>query len=82
MSLRKEESELDRGNGELGKGGNGETVEGVSWKLKFESLGEMCEVSCEHVSVGLEWGGEVERRRKLRLKGVGIGVRTQLSERR
>ena len=42
MLLWSEESELDRGNGELGKGGNGETVEGVSWKLKFESLGEMC----------------------------------------
>ena len=52
MSLRKEESELDRGNGELGKGGNVVTVEGVSWKLKFESLGERWEVSCEHVSVG------------------------------
>ena len=25
--------------------GKGETVEGVSRKLKFESLGEMCEVS-------------------------------------
>lgn len=32
------------GTEELGKGGKGETVEGVSWKLKFESLGEMCEV--------------------------------------
>lgn len=49
-----------------GKGGNGETVEGVSWKLKFESLGEMCEVSCVRTSVGLKRGGEVERRRKLR----------------
>ena len=37
-----EESELDRGNGELGKGGNGVTVEGVSWKLKIERFGEMC----------------------------------------
>ena len=54
MSLRKEESELDRANGELGKGGKGETGEGVSWNLKFESFGEMCEVSCERVSVGLK----------------------------
>ena len=54
MSLRKEESELDRGNGELGKGSKGETGEGVSWNLKFESLGEMCEVSSQHARVGLK----------------------------
>ena len=41
-------------------------MEGVSWKLKFESLGEMCEVSCVRTSAGLKRGGEVERRRKLR----------------
>ena len=49
-----EENELGRGNGELGKGGKGVTVEGVSWNLKFESFGEMCEVSSHHASVGSE----------------------------
>ena len=29
-------------------------MEGVSWKLKFESLGEMCEVCCVRTSVGLK----------------------------
>ena len=61
-----EENELDRGNGELGKGGKGVTVEGVSWNLKFESFGEMCEVSCVQASVAVELGGEQARRRKLR----------------
>lgn len=45
MLLRNEESELDRGNVELWKGGKVVTVEGVSWNLKFESLGDVCEVS-------------------------------------
>ena len=40
--------------------------------MKFESFGEMCEVSCVHASVAVKGGGEVERRRKLRWEGVGV----------
>ena len=65
-SVWSEEEEFEGETRESEVWGKGETVEGVSWKLKFESLGEMCEVSCVRTSVGLEWGGEVERRRKLR----------------
>ena len=31
-------------------------------------------MSCVHASVAVKGGGEVERRRKLFWKGVGIGV--------
>ena len=40
--------------------------------MKFESFGEMCDVSCVQGSVAVKGGGEVERRRKLFWKGVGV----------
>ena len=65
-SVWSEEEEFEGETRESEVWGKGETVEGVSTKSISESLGEMCEVWCVRTSVGLEWGGEVERRRKLR----------------
>ena len=42
-SVWSEEEEFEGETRESEVWGKGETVEGVSWKLKFESLGEMCE---------------------------------------
>lgn len=53
-SVWSEEEEFEGETRESEVWGKGETVEGVSWKLKFESLGEMCEVCCVRTSVGLE----------------------------
>ena len=44
-SVWSEEEEFEGETRESEVWGKGETVEGVSWKLKFESLGGMCEVS-------------------------------------
>ena len=52
-SVWSEEEEFEGETRESEVWGKGETVEGVSWKLKFESLGEMCEVWCVRTSVGL-----------------------------
>ena len=43
-SVWSEEEEFEGETRESEVWGKGETVEGVSWNLKFESLGEMCEV--------------------------------------
>ena len=53
-SVWSEEEELEGETRESEVWGNGESVEGVSTKSIFDEFGEMCEVSCEHVSVGLE----------------------------
>ena len=44
MSVWSEEEEWKGETRELEVWGIGETGEGVSWNLKFESFGEMCEV--------------------------------------
>ena len=53
-SVWSEEEEWKGETRELEVWGIGETGEGVSWNLKFESLGEMCEVSSHHARVGLK----------------------------
>ena len=40
-------------------------MEVVSTKSISDTFGEMCEVSCVGTSVGVKWGGEQARRRKL-----------------
>ena len=37
-------------------------------------------MSCVRTGDGLEWGGEGERRRKVRSNGVGIGVGMEVRE--
>ena len=73
-SVWSEEWELEGETRESEVWGKGETVEGVSTKTIFDEFGDVWEVWWVGVSVGLEWGGEVERRRKWGWNGVSVWV--------